>query len=111
MAADLCATLSFNYQAKCWPYAVLPSMEDLKEVFFSTLTDTTYVRPFRFNYTQNGQNKTWDLLEVHDSVAIIIFNVERKMLVFVKQFRPGEKYYIFRDFKYVHEIAQYVLTL
>lgn len=66
-------------------------MEDLKNVFFSPLPDTTYVRPFRFNYTQNGKEKSWDLLEVHDSVAIIIFNVERKMLVFVKQFRPGEQ--------------------
>lgn len=65
-------------------------MEDLKNVSFSPLPDTTYVRPFRFNYTQNGQSKSWDLLEVHDSVAIIIFNVERKKLVFVKQFRPGE---------------------
>ncbi|XP_026318060.1 uridine diphosphate glucose pyrophosphatase-like isoform X2 [Hyposmocoma kahamanoa] len=64
-------------------------MEDLKNVSFSPLPDTTYVRPFRFNYTQNGQSKSWDLLEVHDSVAIIIFNVERKKLVFVKQFRPA----------------------
>ena len=57
--------------------------------------DSPYVKPFRFHYTQNGKEKSWDLLKVHDSVSIIIFNVTRKVLVFVKQFRPGK---CFKDF-------------
>lgn len=65
-------------------------MEDLKDVYISPLPDSPYVKPFRFNYTQNGKEKTWDLLEVHDSVAIVVFNVTRKVMVFVKQFRPGK---------------------
>lgn len=67
-------------------------MEDLKDVYISPLPDSPYVKPFRFNYTQNGKEKTWDLLEVHDSVAIVVFNVTRKVMVFVKQFRPGIQY-------------------
>ncbi|CAH2233167.1 jg18869 [Pararge aegeria aegeria] len=67
-------------------------MEDLTNVYFTPLPDSPYVKPFRFNYTQNGMEKTWDLLEVHDSVAIIVFNVSRNVMVFVKQFRPAIYY-------------------
>ncbi|CAH2094261.1 unnamed protein product [Euphydryas editha] len=67
-------------------------MEDLKNVYISPLPDSPYVKPFRFNYTQNGKEKTWDLLEVHDSVAIVVFNVSRKVMIFVKQFRPAIYY-------------------
>lgn len=68
-------------------------MEDLEQVYLSPLPDSPYVKPFRLNYTQNGKKKTWDLLEVHDSVAIIVFNVTRRVLVFVKQFRPGKLFF------------------
>ncbi|KAJ2942156.1 hypothetical protein O0L34_g11071 [Tuta absoluta] len=64
-------------------------MEDVKDVYFSPLKDSLYVRPFRFNYTQDGRQKNWDLLEVHDSVAILVFNVTRRKVIFVKQFRPA----------------------
>ncbi|CAG9789144.1 unnamed protein product [Diatraea saccharalis] len=66
-------------------------MEDIEKVHVIPLPDSPYVKPFRLNYTQNGKQKSWDLLEVHDSVAIIVFNVTRKVMVFVKQFRPGSR--------------------
>lgn len=56
--------------------------------------DSPYVRPFRMYYTQNGKEKNWDLLKVHDSVSIIILNKTRNTLVFVKQFRPGKYIYM-----------------
>lgn len=65
-------------------------MEDISKVYFTPLPDSPYVKPFRMNYTQNGKEKTWDLLEVHDSVVIIVFNITRKVMIFVKQFRPGK---------------------
>ncbi|GAB0088253.1 uridine diphosphate glucose pyrophosphatase [Sergentomyia squamirostris] len=51
--------------------------------------DSPYVKPFRMYYTQNGVEKSWDLLKVHDSVAIIIYNKSRQCLLLVKQFRPA----------------------
>ncbi|XP_013193719.1 uridine diphosphate glucose pyrophosphatase NUDT14 [Amyelois transitella] len=72
-------------------------MEDLTDVFLTPLPESPYVKPLRFNYTQNGKRKTWDLLHVHDSVAIIVFNVSRKVLVFVKQFRPAVYYNCISD--------------
>lgn len=64
-------------------------MEAVTNVYLGPLPDSPYVKPKRFFYTQNGKEKNWDLLEVHDSVAIIVFNVTRRVMVFVKQFRPG----------------------
>lgn len=54
-------------------------------------------------YVQNGKEKNWDLLKVHDSVSIIILNKTRNKLVFVKQFRPGELCccFLFRQLKIV----------
>ncbi|XP_049877607.1 uridine diphosphate glucose pyrophosphatase NUDT14-like isoform X2 [Pectinophora gossypiella] len=37
----------------------------------------------------DGVKKTWDLLEVHDSVSVVLFNITRRKLIFVKQFRPA----------------------
>ncbi|XP_077297306.1 uridine diphosphate glucose pyrophosphatase NUDT14-like [Arctopsyche grandis] len=67
-------------------------MQDLQNVYVSPLPDSPYVKPFRLNYQQNGMVKNWDLLEVHDSVAIIIYNLTRNKLVMVKQFRPAVYY-------------------
>lgn len=65
-------------------------MESIKDIRFGPLpADSPYVKPFRMYYKQNNVEKNWDLLKVHDSVTIIIFNVTRQKLVFVKQFRPG----------------------
>ncbi|XP_055587094.1 uridine diphosphate glucose pyrophosphatase NUDT14-like [Uranotaenia lowii] len=65
-------------------------MNDISNIHYGPLpADSPYVKPFRFYYTQNGKEKNWDLLKVHDSVSIIIFNSTRQKLVFVKQFRPA----------------------
>lgn len=66
-------------------------MENITKIRYSPLPpDSPYVKPFRMYYVQNGKEKNWDLLKVHDSVSIIILNKTRNTLVFVKQFRPGE---------------------
>lgn len=38
---------------------------------------------------QNGKERSWDCMKVHDSVAVVLYNVSRSVLVFVKQFRPA----------------------
>uniref|UniRef100_T1JH04 Uridine diphosphate glucose pyrophosphatase NUDT14 n=1 Tax=Strigamia maritima TaxID=126957 RepID=T1JH04_STRMM len=67
-------------------------MDKINNVTFSTYTESKYVQPFRMFYTQDGVDKTWDLVGVHQSVCIIIYNVTRKTLVFVRQFRPAVYY-------------------
>ncbi|XP_023718153.1 uridine diphosphate glucose pyrophosphatase NUDT14 [Cryptotermes secundus] len=64
-------------------------MNDIRNVKLSSLGDSNYVKPLRMHYTQNGIEKTWDLIKIHDSVSILIYNTTRKVLIFVKQFRPA----------------------
>lgn len=65
------------------------SLFTVSNVTLSNSKDSKYVIPFTMNYIQNGVKKSWDLINAHSSVAILIFNVTRKVFVFVKQFRPG----------------------
>lgn len=68
-------------------------MDKVTEIRYTALPDDSpYVKTFRMYYTQNGKEKSWDLLKVHDSVAVIIFNRTRNTLVLVRQFRPGKKF-------------------
>ncbi|MDD2837346.1 NUDIX hydrolase [Sulfuricurvum sp.] len=50
--------------------------------------ESQYVKPKRIRYLQEGTEKFWDMVEVHDSVAVILYHRERRSLVLVKQFRP-----------------------
>ncbi len=40
-------------------------------------------------YKQNGLSKSWEVVEAHDSVAILIYHVEKRAFIFVRQFRPA----------------------
>ncbi|KAG0712896.1 Uridine diphosphate glucose pyrophosphatase [Chionoecetes opilio] len=42
--------------------------------------------------TTDKVNKVWDLVSLHDSVSVILFNTDRQKLVMVRQFRPAVYY-------------------
>ncbi len=50
--------------------------------------ESSFVKPKRIEYLQNGIAKIWDIVEVHDSVAILLYHEEHEALIVVKQFRP-----------------------
>ena len=60
-------------------------MEKITEVEKVALTDPKYVFPFLLKYKQDGVAKSWELIGVHDSVAILIYNTDRKKIILVKQ--------------------------
>lgn len=49
---------------------------------------SNFIKPSRMRYTQAGIAKEWDMVHVHDSVAIILHHTQRNALVVVRQFRP-----------------------
>ncbi|XP_011496306.1 PREDICTED: uridine diphosphate glucose pyrophosphatase-like [Ceratosolen solmsi marchali] len=51
--------------------------------------DSKWLRPLQMIYVQDNMQKKWDLALSGDSVSIIIFNISRRKLIFVKQFRPA----------------------
>uniref|UniRef100_A0A0V0GD76 Uridine diphosphate glucose pyrophosphatase NUDT14 n=1 Tax=Triatoma dimidiata TaxID=72491 RepID=A0A0V0GD76_TRIDM len=62
---------------------------NVSNVKICELSNSEYVIPFKVIYTQGGKPKFWDLVEIHQSVSVILYNWERDCLVCVKQFRPG----------------------
>ena len=48
-----------------------------------------FIRSCLARYTQDGVEKSWEVLEAGDSVAILIWHREHERFVLVRQFRPA----------------------
>ncbi|GFR68609.1 uridine diphosphate glucose pyrophosphatase [Elysia marginata] len=64
-------------------------MDNITDVTIGPCESSRFIKPKRIYYKQNGVDKIWDAMKVHDGVAIIIFNSTRENFVFVRQFRPA----------------------
>lgn len=53
------------------------------------LHDTHFVKPVRINYQQNGEQRSWEAVKCHDSVAILLYHRDKDAFLLVKQFRPA----------------------
>ena len=54
-----------------------------------TLYEGKFVKASLARYTQNGKERDWEVVEAHDSVAILIYHREHRSFVLVRQFRPA----------------------
>ncbi len=54
-----------------------------------TLEDAQYIQTALARYEQCGVKKTWEIVQAHDSVAVMLYHKERDAFVLVKQFRPA----------------------
>lgn len=64
-------------------------MNKLTEAYVTDYIPTIYSTPCTVEYTQDGKKFQTDLLFERDSVVIIVYNITRDVLIFVKQFRPA----------------------
>jgi UDP-sugar diphosphatase len=65
-------------------------MENRIENFkLAPLKDAKFISSSLATYEQNGIAKSWEVVEAHDSVAILIYHKEKDAFVLVKQFRPA----------------------
>ncbi|MEA1880032.1 MAG: NUDIX domain-containing protein [Campylobacterota bacterium] len=53
------------------------------------LKNAKFIRSSFATYRQNGKEKNWEIVEAHDSVAILIYHKNKDAFVLVKQFRPA----------------------
>lgn len=53
------------------------------------LEESRFVTPKRLLYTQNGQEKVWDMVDVHDSVAVLLVDRQADEFLVVRQLRPA----------------------
>jgi UDP-sugar diphosphatase len=61
-------------------------IEDFK---LQPLEDSKFIKTSFATYVQNGKAKSWEIVEAHDSVAILIYHREKNAFILVKQFRPA----------------------
>lgn len=77
---------------------------DLKEFKTSKLSSPKYVKPLRITYIQNSKVKNWEAVKTFDSVAILLYSIEKKSFVLVKQFRPPV-YLNDKNYLYTYELC------
>ena len=51
--------------------------------------DPHFIKPKCVVYRQKGIQKRWEIVETHDSVAILLYHRDKEAFVLVKQFRPA----------------------
>lgn len=61
----------------------------IKNFKLQPLKDAKFINTSFATYEQNGKNKSWEIVEAHDSVSILIYHQEKDAFVLVKQFRPA----------------------
>ncbi len=55
----------------------------------SPLVEPAFIATSLAKYRQNGIDKDWEIVQAHDSVAILIYHREKEAFVLVEQFRPA----------------------
>ncbi|MBN2824340.1 MAG: NUDIX domain-containing protein [Campylobacterales bacterium] len=63
-------------------------IDKIEDFELTTLTEPKYITPKLATYKQNGISKTWELIQSHNSVAVLLYHKEHDTFIFVKQFRP-----------------------
>lgn len=76
----------------------------LKNIQTTLLKDPKFVKPLRINYEQNGTQKTWEAVQSHDSVAVLLYHTSKNAFLLVKQFRPPV-YLHHNDYKFTYELC------
>ena len=61
----------------------------IKHFKLQPLVDAKFISTSFATYEQDGIKKSWEIVEAHDSVAILIYHEEKKAFILVKQFRPA----------------------
>ena len=61
---------------------------NITNITTTSLDKPKFVKPLRINYTQNNIDKTWESVESHDSVSVLLYDSVKNAFLLVKQFRP-----------------------
>lgn len=63
--------------------------QKIKHFELQPLENAKFIETALATYEQNGVNKSWEIVQAHDSVAILLYHQEQHAFVLVKQFRPA----------------------
>jgi UDP-sugar diphosphatase len=63
--------------------------KQIKHFKLQPLVNAKFISTAFATYEQEGIQKSWEIVEAHDSVAILLYHKEKRSFVLVKQFRPA----------------------
>lgn len=64
-------------------------MKQISNIRFCECVNSKYVKPKRMLFCENGKERAWDIIEAHDSVAVLLYHTQKDSFCIVKQFRPA----------------------
>lgn len=67
----------------------MASSKMIKIISKEPLRDSQYIKPYRLTFEKDGKIRDWEVVDTHDSVAVLIYHTEKDAFVLVKQFRPA----------------------
>ena len=62
-------------------------MKNIKITKIAPLNDAKFIKPLRIFYTQSQKEKSWEAIQAHSSVAILLYHKEKDSFLLVKQLR------------------------
>ncbi|MCI5968958.1 NUDIX hydrolase [Helicobacter sp.] len=63
--------------------------KNISNIRFCACENSKYIKSKRMHFTENGKERSWDIIEAHDSVAALLYHTQKEAFVVVKQFRPA----------------------
>jgi len=64
-------------------------MSEITDFRLEPLTESHFIKTALARYRQDGTEKRWEIVQAHDSVAILIYHTQKDVFILVKQFRPA----------------------
>jgi UDP-sugar diphosphatase len=61
----------------------------IDDISFEKLENPKFIDVKKMNYKYKGQDRSWEIANVYDSVAILLYDEKKEEVVLVKQFRPA----------------------
>ena len=62
---------------------------DITNVSLEPCANSKFIPTARMRYTIGGKQRTWDCVLAHDGVAVLLYHVDKRAFVLVRQFRPA----------------------
>jgi UDP-sugar diphosphatase len=64
-------------------------VKQIKHFKLQPLENANFIATSLATYEQEGIQKSWEIVQAHDSVAVLIYHTEIRSFILVKQFRPA----------------------
>ena len=60
---------------------------EISNFSIAALDNNQFIQPVKLSYRQNGLPRSWEAVRCHDGVSVLLYHMQRKAFLLVKQFR------------------------